>query len=96
VTRKFAILAVVFALDAGAALRGAVFSDTFDTKTAAFALSFKGEASAYRDTATFVMPGESLAIDARGGPPGDYTATTEQGVLVQTAPRKWKWSGTVH
>lgn len=67
-------------------------ADRFDTKTVDFALSFKGETTAYRDAAVFVMPNESITIDAVGGPPGDYSISTDQGVLVQLKPRQWTWT----
>jgi len=85
---RISLLAAVIASLAGAPGRAA---DRFDTKAVDFALAFKGETSAYRDVAMFVMPGESVTLEAVGGPAGDYTITTDQGVLVQTAARKWKW-----
>jgi peptidase M15-like protein len=85
---RISLLAAVIASLAGAPGRAA---DRFDTKAVDFAIAFKGETSAYRDVAMFVMPGESVTLEAVGGPAGDYTITTDQGVLVQTAARKWKW-----
>ena len=76
----------------GTATRAAPAADAFDPKTVDFALSFKGETSAYRDAATFVMPGESITLEAVGGPPGDYSLGTDDGVLVQMGARKWKWT----
>jgi hypothetical protein len=86
---------IAVAAAAAAIVRGAASTsaaDTFDTKAVDFAVSFHGEASAYRDVAGFVMPRETLTIDAAGGPPGDYTMRTQDGELVQLAPRKWKWT----
>ena len=57
--------------------------DTFDTKTASFAVTFHDETSAYRDTAVVVMPGEAVIFNTVGGPPGDYAAATDDGTLVQ-------------
>jgi len=82
--------AVVAALGRATTSVGAV--DTFDTKAVDFAVSFHGQPSGYRDVAGFVMPRETLTIDAVGGPPGDYTIKTDDGELVQLAPRKWKWT----
>jgi uncharacterized protein YcbK (DUF882 family) len=64
----------------------------FDAKTASFALAFHGETSAYRDVALVSMPGAALIVDAVGGPPGDFAATTDQGTLVQQGVRQWKWT----
>jgi Peptidase M15 len=86
---RILLLVAAIAALAGASGRAA---DKFDAKTVDFALAFKGETSAYRDVAVFVMPGESIAIDAVGGPAGDYSITTDQGILIQTATRKWKWT----
>ena len=64
----------------------------FDAKTASFALAFHGETSAYRDVALVAMPGAAVIIDAVGGPPGDFAATTGHGTLVQQGVRQWKWT----
>ncbi|MBW8862959.1 MAG: hypothetical protein JF601_11425 [Acidobacteria bacterium] len=64
----------------------------FDTKTASFALAFHGQTSAYRDVALVSMPGAAVIVDAVGGPPGDFAATTDQGTLVQQGVRQWKWT----
>jgi hypothetical protein len=64
----------------------------FDTKTASFALTFHSETSAYRDVALVSMPGAAVIVDAVGGPPGDFAATTDQGTLVQQGVRQWKWT----
>ena len=64
----------------------------FDTKTASFALAFHGETSAYLDVALVVMPGAAVIVDAVGGPPGDFAATTEHGTLVQQGVRQWRWT----
>src|SRR5207249_11020562 len=64
----------------------------FDAKTASFAVTFHDETSAYRDTALVSMPRATVVINAVGGPPGDYAATTRDGVLVQQGVRQWKWT----
>ena len=69
-----------------------VAGNTFDTKTADFALTFNGETSAYRDTAAFVLPRATMTIEAVGGPPGDYAADTHDGVLVQQGLRRWRYT----
>ncbi len=66
--------------------------DTFDAKTASFAVTFHDETSAYRDAALVLMPRATVVINAVGGPPGDYAATTASGVLVQQGLRQWKWT----
>ena len=53
---------------------------------------FHDETSAYRDTALVSMPSGTVVIKAVGGPPGDYGATTRDGVLVQQGVRQWKWT----
>jgi hypothetical protein len=64
----------------------------FDAKTADFAVSFKGETSAYRDASVFLLPRGTIAIEAIGGPPGDYVLTTRDGVAVQQGVRKWRYT----
>jgi uncharacterized protein YcbK (DUF882 family) len=67
-------------------------AEKFDAKTASFAVTFHDETSAYRDTALVSMPRGTVVINAVGGPPGDYAATTRDGVLVQQGVRQWKWT----
>jgi hypothetical protein len=76
-----------------AALIGAHASsgDTFDTKTAGFAVVFHGERSGYRDTSVVAMPGEAVIFDA-AGPPGDYTLKTDHGIAVQQSARQFRWT----
>ncbi len=64
----------------------------YDTKTASFAVTLHGETSGYRDTSVIVLPGESVAISAVGGPPGDYGMKTADGIAVQKGLRRWQWS----
>jgi hypothetical protein len=66
--------------------------DRFDTKSASFAITFHDEISAYRDIAVVVMPGAGVVFKAAGGPPGDYTASTADGSLVQQGVHQWKWT----
>jgi len=82
------VWAATVLLALGAPARGA----TFDTKTASFAVTFHGESSAYRDTTLTALPGASVILDAVGGPPGDYSATTHNGILVQQGLKQWKWT----
>jgi Peptidase M15 len=67
-------------------------ADRFDTRTASFALTFHGETSAYRDVAVVATPGAAVIFDAVGGPPGDFSASTDHGTLVQQGQRQWKWT----
>ena len=67
-------------------------AERFDTKTASFAIAFHDIASSYRDSAMLVLPGEKVALDAVGGPPGDYTLTTDAGTAEQLGVRKWRWT----
>jgi len=83
------LIAAVTAAAIGAPLHAA---DKLDTKTASFAVTFHDETSAYRDTALVSMPRGTSVINAVGGPPGDYAATTADGVLVQQGVRQWKWT----
>jgi hypothetical protein len=85
--RRAALIAAL-ALLLVAPARGA----TFDTKTASFAVTFHNETSAYRDTTLVALPGAAIIIDAVGGPPGDYAATTDHGILVQQGVKQWKWT----
>jgi hypothetical protein len=88
--RRAARLAAV--VSAGAICAPLQAADKFDTKTASFAVTFHDETSAYRDTALVSMPRGTSVINAVGGPPGDYAATTADGVLVQQGVRQWKWT----
>ena len=63
----------------------------FDAKTAAFALVFHGERSAYRDTSVVVMPGAAVIFDA-AGPAGDYTLKTDHGTAVQQSACQFRWT----
>jgi hypothetical protein len=83
-----AIGVAVAALGRGASGRPA---DKFDTRTVDFAVAFHGETSAYRDVSAFLLPRESMTIEAAGGPPGDYALKTEDGEVVPLGPHKWKW-----
>ena len=67
-------------------------ADSFDTKTASFAITFHDETSAYRDTALLAMPGAVVVFSAVGGPAGDYDATTTAGTLVQQDLHRWRWT----
>jgi hypothetical protein len=64
----------------------------YDTKTASFAVTFRNEASAYRDSSAIVMPGAAVVFEAIGGPPGDYAMTTADGIMVQQGVRRWRWT----
>jgi hypothetical protein len=89
--RSLIVGAIVFAWCA-LAVSTARSADTFDAKTASFAITFHGETSAYHDTAVMFMPGSAVVFDAIGGPPGDYTGSTGHGTLVQQGLRQWKWT----
>jgi hypothetical protein len=67
-------------------------ADKFNNKTADFAVSFNGETSAYRDTSAFLLPRTTMAIEAVGGPPGDYLLTAPDGVAIQQGVRKWRYT----
>ena len=88
--RYVSLLAVALASAAPAWANG------FDPKTVDFAVSVQGDASAYRETSVFVLPGETVAVEAIGGPPGDYVLTTPVGVAIQTAVRKWQLTAPPH
>ena len=72
---------------------GAVLSadDSFDTRSAPFAIAFHNETSTYRDAALSVMPGEIVLFSALAGHPGSYSASGD-GSLVQQRARHWKWT----
>jgi hypothetical protein len=67
-------------------------AEKFDTRTADFAVSYNGETSAYRDTSAFVLPRAAIAIQAVGGPPGDYVLTAKDGTAIQHGARKWHYT----
>jgi hypothetical protein len=67
-------------------------ADTFNTKTADFAIAFKGETSAYKDTSAFLLPGTTMTIEAVGGPPGDYALSAKEGTAIQQATKKWRYT----
>ena len=75
---------------------GAAGADTFDTRTASFAVTFHDETSAYRDTALVTMPNEAVVLNTVGGPAGDYAATTDSGTLVQQGTHQWRWTAPEH
>ncbi len=63
----------------------------FDTKSAAFAVTYHDEISAYRDAAVVVLPGAAVIFNTVG-PPGDYEAKTDDGLLVQQSAHQWRWT----
>jgi hypothetical protein len=65
--------------------------DTFDTKTAGFAVVFHGERTAYRHTSVVVMPGEVVIFDA-AGPAGEYRVKTDHGIVVQQSARQFRYT----
>jgi hypothetical protein len=85
-------LAAWLAVDGrGPSLRAAGTADTFDPKTASFAVTFQGERSAYREMSTFVLPGTSITFAAAGGPPADYAFGARDGAMTTIGPRSWRW-----
>ena len=66
--------------------------ESFDPRTAPFAITFHEETSAYRDTAAVVMPRGVVIFNAVGGPSGAYAGETEAGMLVQRGARQWRWT----
>jgi len=60
--------------------------------TASYALAFHDVAASYHDLAMFVLPDARVAIDAVGGPPGDYAMSTRDGIAEQLGPRRWRWT----
>ena len=88
--QALAIVAAVTVIGGGLApLRGAA---RFDTKTASFSISFSGETSAYRDMATFVLPNAPLTVEVVDGRDGEYTFKSDQGALVASGSRAWRWT----
>jgi hypothetical protein len=82
---RFAVVVLLLAASPAGA-------EKFDNKTVDFAVSFNGETSAYRDTSAFLLPRATLAIEAVGGPPGDYVLTAPDGVAIQQGVRKWRFT----
>ncbi len=64
----------------------------FDAKIAGFTISFYGEKSRYRDTSAFVLPGAATTLDVTAGPPGNYSLTVKDGMAVQQAARRWRFT----
>jgi hypothetical protein len=75
----------------GGAAFGTAAAD-FDTKAAAFAITFHNESSPYRNAAVVVMPGGVVIFNAVGGPPGVYALRTGDGIAVQQSLRQWRWT----
>ena len=90
-TRRFSVVVSVSLVVVQATVPRLV-AGKFDTETAAFAIAFKDEVSAYRDVSGFVLPGATLALEAVGGPSGDYTLEADKGLVARRGPRKWQWS----
>ena len=82
-------LLFAFALAACSAL---VRAEKFDTKTVSFAVAFHDVTAAYRDFSMFALPDARVAIDAVGGPPGDYALDAKDGIVEPLNVRKWRWT----
>ena len=61
-------------------------------ETASYALAYHDVAGSYHDLSMFVLPDARVAIDAVGGPAGDYAMSTEEGIAEQLGPRRWRWT----
>ena len=85
-------LLLAFALAAGSTLARAA---KFDTRTVSFAIAFHDVTSAYRDFSMFVLPDAKVAIDAVGGPPGDYALDAKDGIVEHLDVRRWRWTAPV-
>jgi Peptidase M15 len=62
----------------------------FDTKSAAFDISFHKETAAYRDLTARLLPGASLTIDALGAP-GQYDLHAADGSVIRHGAHQWVW-----
>jgi len=82
-------LLFAFALAACSAL---VRAEKFDTKTVSFAVAVHDVTAAYRDFSMFALPDARVAIDAVGGPPGDYALDAKDGIVEPLSVRKWRWT----
>ena len=83
-----AMLVVTAAILAGVP---ASSDDTFDEKTAGFAIVFHGERTSYRDASVAVMPGDAVIFDT-AGPAGEYTVKTDHGTAVQQSAHQFRWT----
>ncbi|MFH1723699.1 MAG: D-Ala-D-Ala carboxypeptidase family metallohydrolase [Elusimicrobiota bacterium] len=64
----------------------------FDPGRAGFVVRVKGEPVPYRVFAVFVLPGESLDVEALDGEDAqEFTLWAEAGDVVRKEPRKWVW-----
>lgn len=63
-----------------------------DPGSSGFALKFQGEVSPLPLISAFVMPGETLEVEAVGGPvAARLEAQAEAGRLVRAGARRWRW-----
>ena len=83
---------LVMALLAVFAVSRAGGANGFDPKMAGFTVSLYGASSPYRDTAAFVLPGATTTLEVTGGPAGKYSLTTKNGIAIQRAVRRWRYT----
>ena len=67
--------------------------DAFAPEKAGFQVRFKEETSPYRVIGVFVMPGETVSVEALPSLDYDeYLLTASAGDTVRTAPNAWRWA----
>jgi hypothetical protein len=70
---------------------GAATAHAFDAGKAGFTARYHGETSPYRINAVFLMPGETLDIEARA-PSATFSLEYAAGVGRPVGPRAWSWT----
>jgi hypothetical protein len=90
---RLSAIVLIGAFAAGIGPGPTIEADDFDRKTASFSIKFDDEVSPYVEMSAFVLPSETLAIEAVGGPPGEYVLEVDddEGVLVRRGLRRWSW-----
>lgn len=67
--------------------------ESFSTGRTSFSVRFKGETSPYRVLGVFVLPGDTLALEAVTiDPRSSFAASATRGSLSSTAPRLWRFT----
>ena len=84
---RFSLPRLCFLL-CGAACIGA---RAFDPGRIGFSVAYKGENSAYRVNAVFLLPGETLELRAESRDSGSFALWDSAGRALPAGPRRWSW-----
>lgn len=67
--------------------------EAFSTGKTSFSVRFRGETSPYRVLGVYVLPDDTLALEALAADPrSSFAARTIGGTLSSTAPRRWRFT----